>query len=144
MSGLGLDTANRAQGFEPIKAGTTVTLVMKIKPGNTGIDHLCKRSSKGDSEGLDVIYTVRGGTYDGRKIYAFHLLDGTTAGHARAAEFSRSLLRAEYEAVHAIDPNDNSPEANSRRASASLADFHGGTRQWGLASGEGSSCARLP
>jgi hypothetical protein len=80
MSGLGLDTANRAQGFEPIPAGTIVMLVMKIKAGNTGIDNLCKRSSKGDSEGLDVEYIVKGGEYDKRKIYAFHLLDGVTAG----------------------------------------------------------------
>jgi hypothetical protein len=127
MSGLGLDTANSAQGFEPIKAGTTVTLVMKIKPGNTGIDHLCKRSSKGDSEGLDVEYIVKGGEYNKRKIFAFHLLDGVTSGHAKASEISRSLLRAIYESVHAIDPNDNSPEATSRRASASLADFNGAT-----------------
>ena len=100
---------------------------MKIKPGNTGIDGLCKRSSKGDSEGLDVEYIVKGGKYDKRKIYAFHLLDGVTAGHAKAGEITRSLLRAIYEAVHAIDPNDNSPEAISRRASASLADFNGAT-----------------
>ena len=124
MSGLGLDTANRSQGFEPIPAGTTCVLVMKIKPGAVGIDGLCKRSSKGDSEGLDVEYVVEGDQYDKRKIYAFHLIDGTTAGHAKAGEITRSLLRAIYEAVHAIDPNDNSPEAISRRASASLADFN--------------------
>jgi len=94
MSGLGLDTANRSQGFEPIPAGTTVTLVMKIKPGNTGIDNLCKRSSKGDSEGLDVEYTVMGGDHNKRKLYAFHLLDGVTAGQAKAGDITRSLLRA--------------------------------------------------
>jgi hypothetical protein len=127
MSGLGLDTANRSQGFEPIPAGTTCVLIMKIKPGAVGIDGLCKRSSKGDSEGLDVEYVVEGDQHDKRKIYAFHLIDGTTAGHAKAGEITRSLLRAIYEAVHAIDPNDNSPEAISRRASASLADFNGAT-----------------
>ena len=127
MSGLGLDTANRSQGFEPIPAGTTCVLVMKIKPGAVGIDGLCKRSSKGDSEGLDVEYIVKGGEYDKRKIFAFHLLDGVTSGHAKASEISRSLLRAIYESVHAIDPNDKSPEATSRRASASLADFNGAT-----------------
>jgi hypothetical protein len=127
MRRLGLDTANSAQGFEPIKAGTTVTLVMKIKPGNVGIDNLCKRSSKGDSEGLDVEYIVKGGEHDKRKLYNFHLLDGTTAGHAKAGEITRSLLRAIYEAVNGIDPNDVSPAAVSRRASASLADFNGAT-----------------
>ena len=62
-----------------------------------GIDSLCKRSSKGDSEGLDVEYIVKGGEYDKRKIFAFHLLDGVTSGHAKASEISRSLLRAIYE-----------------------------------------------
>jgi hypothetical protein len=36
-------------------------------------------------------------------------------------------LRAIFESVHAIDPNDASPGATSRRASASLADFNGAT-----------------
>lgn len=100
---------------------------MKIKPGNIGIDGLCKRSSKGDSEGLDVEYVVQGGEHDKRKLYAFHLLDGTTAGHAKAGEITRSLLRAIFEAVTGIDPNDNSPETISRRANASLVDFNGAT-----------------
>jgi hypothetical protein len=127
MTGLGLDTANRSQGLAPIPAGTLVELVMKIKAGNIGIDGLCKRSSKGDSEGLDTEYIIRAGEYDKRKLYAFHLLDGVTSGHAKAGEITRSLLRAIFEAVHAIDPNDNSPETTSRRASASLADFNGAT-----------------
>src|SRR6478735_5997425 len=127
MSGLGLDQANASQGFEPIPAGTICVLVMKIKPGNCGIDGLCRRSSKGDSEGLDVEYVVQGDKYDKRKIYAFHLLDGVTSGHAKAGEITRALLRAIYESVHAIDPGDSSPEAISRRDSASLADFNGAT-----------------
>jgi hypothetical protein len=127
MSGLGLEQANASQGLEPIPAGSHCVLIMRIKPGNTGIDGLCKRSSKGDSEGLDVEYIVQGEKYDKRKIYAFHLLDGVTSGHAKAGEITRSLLRAIYEAVHGINPTDNSPEAISRRASASLADFNGAT-----------------
>ena len=58
---------------------------------------------------------------------AFQLLDGTTAGHAKAAEITRALLRAIYEAVNAIDPNDASPEADARRNSATLAGFNGAT-----------------
>ena len=94
MSALGLDTANASQGLDPVPAGFVVELVMTIKAGNTGIDGLCKRSSKGDSEGLDTVYIVKGGTYDGRKIYAYHLIDGVTAGHQKAGEITRSLLRA--------------------------------------------------
>ena len=100
---------------------------MKIRAGTIGLESLCKRSSKGDSEGIDVEYTVKGGEYDGRKLYAFQLLDGTTAGHAKAAEITRALLRAIFEAVNGIDPNDNSPEADARRNSATLAGFNGAT-----------------
>jgi hypothetical protein len=124
---LNLSTANKTQGLEVIPAGTLVTLVMKIRAGTIGVEGLCKRSSKGDSEGIDVEYTVKGGEYDGRKLYSFQLLDGTTAGHAKAAEITRSLLRAIFEAVNAIDPNNASPEADASRNSATLAGFNGAT-----------------
>jgi hypothetical protein len=55
------------------------------------------------------------------------LLDGTTAGHAKAGEISRSLLRAIFEAVHSIDPKDSSPATMARRAGATLAEFNGAT-----------------
>jgi hypothetical protein len=124
---LNLGSANKTQGLEVIPVGTLVTLVMKIRAGTIGVENLCKRSSKGDSEGVDVEYTIKGGEHDGRKLYAFQLLDGTTAGHAKAAEITRALLRAIYEAVNAIDPNDASPEADVRRNSATLVGFNGAT-----------------
>src|SRR5215831_12036362 len=124
---LDLSTANKTQGLEVIPAGTLVTLVMKIRAGTIGVEGLCKRSSKGDSEGVDVEYIVKGGDHDGRKLYAFQLLDGTTAGHAKAAEITRALLRAIFEAVNAIDPKDETPEADARRNSATLAGFNGAT-----------------
>jgi hypothetical protein len=74
-----------------------------------------------------VEYIVKGGEHDGRKLYAFQILDGTTAGHAKAAEITRALLRAIFEAANAIDPKDTSPEADARRNSATLAGFNGAT-----------------
>src|SRR5262249_37454194 len=124
---LDLSTANKTQGLEVIPAGTLVTLVMKIRAGTIGVEGLCKRSSKGDSEGVDLEYTVKGGEYDGRKLYAFQLLNGTTAGHARAAEITRALLRAISEAVNAIDPRDESPETDARRNAVTLASLNGAT-----------------
>jgi hypothetical protein len=124
---LNLSTANKTQGLEVVPAGTLVALVMKIRAGTIGVEGLCKRSSKGDSEGVDVEYTVKGGEHDSRKIYAFQILDGVTAGHAKAAEITRALLRAIFEAVNAIDPKDTSPEADARRNSATLAGFNGAT-----------------
>jgi hypothetical protein len=122
---LNLDTANRTQGLEVIPAGTLVTLVMKIRAGTIGEEGLCKRSSKGDSEGIDTEYTIKDGEHDGRKLYSFQLLDGTTAGHAKAGEITRALLRAIFEAVNAVDPNDTSPETNARRCSVTLSSFNG-------------------
>jgi hypothetical protein len=124
---LDLASANKTQGLEVIPASTLVTLVMKIRAGTIGLESLCKRSSKGDSEGVDVEYVVKDGEHDGRRLYAFQILEGTTAGHAKAAEITRSLLRAIFEAVNAIDPNDTSPEADARRKSATLAGFQGAT-----------------
>jgi hypothetical protein len=124
---LNLNTANKSQGLEVIPAGTLVTLAMKLRAGTVGVEGLCKRSSKGASEGVDIEYTVKGGEYDSRKLYAFQILDGTTAGHAKAAEITRALLRAIFEAVNAIDPNDASPEADARRNGATLAGFNGAT-----------------
>lgn len=127
MSGLGLDSANKAQGFEVIPAGTQVDLVMKIRAGNIGIEGLLKRTSKGDAEMLDTEFTVRGGEFDRRKVFHSMLLDGVTSGHAKAGEISRTMLRAIFEAVHGIDPNDNSPATVTRRANATLAEFNGAT-----------------
>ena len=122
---LGLDTANKSQGLDVIPAGTQVELVMKIRAGSVGLENLCKRSSKGDAEGLDLEFTVRGDDYDGRKLYAFQVLNGTTAGHAKAAEITRALLRAIFEATNAIDPNDNAAATITRRANATLTEFNG-------------------
>jgi hypothetical protein len=124
---LNLSTANRTQGLEVIPPGTLAALVMTIRAGTIGVEGLCKRSSKGDSEGVDVEYTVKGGEFDGRKLHAFQILEGATAGHARAAEITRALLRAIFEAVNAIDPKDDSPEADGKRNSATLAGFNGAT-----------------
>jgi hypothetical protein len=124
---LNLSTANKNQGLEVIPAGTLVTLMMKILPGTIGVEHLCKRSSKGDSEGVDTEYLIMGKEYEGRKIRAFQLLDGVTAGHAKAAEITRALLRAIFEAINAIDPKDVSPETDARRDGATLAGLNGAT-----------------
>jgi hypothetical protein len=127
-NGLGLETASATQGFDLIPDGAQVALEMAIRPGNgIGIEGLEKRTSKGDATYLDTVFTVKGGEYNGRKIYANMLLDGTTAGHAKAGEISRQTLRAIFEAAHGIDPNDNSAATVARRASASLSGFNGAT-----------------
>jgi hypothetical protein len=86
---LNLNTANKSQGLEVIPAGTLVTLAMKLRAGTVGVEGLCKRSSKGASEGVDIEYTVKGGEYDSRKLYAFQILH-----HGRPRESRRDHARA--------------------------------------------------
>ena len=50
-NGLGLDTANATQGFDVIPAGTQVELVMKIKPGNIGLEGLLQALVEGRQRG---------------------------------------------------------------------------------------------
>ena len=88
---------------------------------------MLKRTAKGDAEFLDCDFTVLSGPYAKRKIFANLLLDGTTAGHAKAADISRSLLRAIYESAHGLDPNDKTPAANALLAGVTLADLNGAT-----------------
>jgi hypothetical protein len=127
MTSLGLNNASRNQGGEPIPAGTAVELVMKIRPGNTGLEGLCKRSSNGKAELIDAEFAVKGGEYDGRRLFTPMIVDGETAGHAKAGEITRATLRAIFEAVHGIDPNDNSAETDEKRAGAIIAGFNGAT-----------------
>jgi hypothetical protein len=125
--GLGLESASAAQGFDVIPAGTQVMLVMKIRPGTIGIENMLNPTAKGDAKFLEAEFTVVGGDFDKRKLFANMLLDGTTTGHARAGEISRAMLRAIFEAVNGLDPNDSSPATMTRRADATLAGFNGAT-----------------
>ena len=92
-----------------------------------GLENLRKLSSKGDAEGFDVEYTVRGGEYDKRKLFAFQVLNGTTAGHEQAVGFTNALLVKIFEAINGIDPKDTTPETDARRHAADMPDFIGAT-----------------
>jgi hypothetical protein len=129
MIGLGLSSDNRKHGFPVIPAGTSVELVMRIKAGDMGPDNLCKRSSNGNCVGFNAEYTIRGGDYDRRKLFDYHLLEGETAGHELSVGFTKSLLVKIFDAVHGLDPNDKTPEAEARRLAARLIDFNGATFQ---------------
>ena len=50
------------------------------------------------------------------------MLEGTTAGHAQAAEISRGVLRGILESARGIKPDDSATEARARRT-ADLKDF---------------------
>jgi hypothetical protein len=117
-----LNTAGEQRDLIP--ANTIVTLQMAIIPGNAGPGGWLKKASDGKSEGLDLEFTVVDGKYAKRKIWERWTVDGTTAGHADAKEYSRNRLRAIVESARGIRPDDKSETANAgRRLNGGYADL---------------------
>jgi hypothetical protein len=115
-------TAPPPRDLELIPAGTAASVQMRIRPGGAGEDGLLKRSAKGDCEMLDCEFVLVDGPYARRKFWTNLVLEGTTAGHAQAAEISRGILRGILESARNIRPDDLSDQARTRRT-ASLKDF---------------------
>jgi hypothetical protein len=115
-------TAPPSRDFELIPAGTVATVLMRIRAGGAGEDGWLKRSKEGDYEMLDCEFVLVDGPYSRRKFWGNLVLEGTTAGHAQAAEISRGVLRSILESARNIRPDDLSDQARARRV-ASLKDF---------------------
>jgi hypothetical protein len=108
--------------LELIPAGTIASVQMRIRPGGAGEDAMLKRSKDGACEMLDLEFVLVDGPYARRKFWTNLVLEGTTAGHAQAAEISRGILRGILESARNIRPDDLSDQARARRT-ASLKDF---------------------
>jgi hypothetical protein len=108
--------------LEFIPHGTIATVVMHIRAGNAGEDGMLKRSKDGGCEMLDLEFVVADGEFKRRKFWEYMILEGTTDGHKKAAEISRSTLRTIIESARGIKPDDLSPEARAART-VSLKDF---------------------
>jgi hypothetical protein len=115
-------TAPPPRDFELVPAGTLASVLMRIRPGGAGEDGMLKRSKDGACEMLDCEFVVVDGPYSRRKFWTNLVLEGTTAGHAQAAEISRGILRNILESARNIRPDDMSDQARARRM-ASLKDF---------------------
>ncbi len=100
---------------ELIPAGTIASVLMRIRPGGAGEDGMLKRSKEGDCEMLDCEFVLVDGPYARRKFWGNLVLEGTTAGHAQAAEISRGVLRGILESARNIRPDDLSDQARARR-----------------------------
>jgi hypothetical protein len=108
-----------------IPAGTIATLQLKIRPGGAGEGGCLRRSKSGDSEALDCEFVVTGGPYAKRKFWTLLTVSGTTEGHAKAAEITRSRLRAILESARGVSPDDTSEPAKQARQIGSYGDLNG-------------------
>jgi len=112
--------------FEPIPAGTIATVSLHIEAGNAGEHGLLTRSKDGSCEMLAIVLTVIDGTFKGRKLWEYLILQGTTPGHAQAADISRGVLKAILDTTRGLKPDDMSDAARAART-VELKDFEGAT-----------------
>ena len=112
--------------FEVIPHGTTATLVLHIRAGDVGEDGLLTRSKDGGCEMLAIVLTVIDGPFKGRKLWQYLILQGTTPGHAQAADISRGVLKAILDTTRGLKPDDMSDAARAART-VELKDFENAT-----------------
>lgn len=108
-----------------IADGTVAVVHMTVRPGNAGEGGWLKRSKNGDSQAMDCEFTVVEGPFAKRKFWSLFTVEGTTEGHAKAAEISASRLRGILESAKGIRPDDESDVAKAARRVNSWGDFDG-------------------
>jgi hypothetical protein len=119
------NNAGPQRSRDVIPAGTIATLHLTVRSGGAGEDGWLRRSKDGDSEGLDLEFTVVDGPFAKRKFWSLLTLFGTKPNHAIAGEISASRLRAILESGRGVRPDDKSDAARKARQTASYADFDG-------------------
>jgi hypothetical protein len=108
-----------------IADGTVAVVHLTVRPGNSGEGGWLKRSKDGGSQAMDCEFTVVEGPFAKRKFWSLFTVEGTTEGHAKAAEISASRLRGILESAKGIRPDDESDAAKNGRRVTSWGDFDG-------------------
>jgi hypothetical protein len=103
--------------------GTIAILQMRIRYGDA-TDGVLKRSESGETESLNVEYTIVSGPYARRKFWGNILLVGTTDGQKQMADRNKALLKAIIDSARGLSPGDKSPETRKART-VELRDFDG-------------------
>ncbi len=108
-----------------IADGTIAVVHMTVRPGSAGEGGWLKRSKDGSSQAMDCEFTVVDGPFAKRKFWSLFTVEGTSEGHAKAAEISASRLRGILESAKGIRPDDESDTAKAGRRVTSWGDFDG-------------------
>ena len=115
------DAPQQSSG-ELIPKGTLVKVYLMIRPGQFGEDGILTQSKSG-FQYLSMELTVLSEPYARRKIFQNVGVGGTTEGHEKAAEISRSLLRGILESSRKIRSDDESELARKARRINSFKDL---------------------
>jgi hypothetical protein len=137
---IDLNAAEQQRSSEPIPDNETVPVHLTLRPGGHGPGGWLKRSRDGRALMLDCEFTVLEGPHARRKFWTMLTIEGETAGHLKAAEISRSRVRAMLESARGIRPSDASESAGAARRISSWEEIEG-LRFWavvGIEKGEGA------
>lgn len=125
MSNMDFNAAEPQREFGAlIPDGTIVLVVASLRPGQAGPGGWLKASQTG-AEMADFEFTIDGGEYDRRKVWANWVTSGITDGHEKASNITRSRLRAMLESAYGIHPGDDSPDALAKRQVSGWQNFDG-------------------
>lgn len=121
---MGYDYSDAPQqtSFDLIPKGTLCKVILGIRPGQHGEDGFLTKSKSG-FEYLAMELTVLSEPYARRKIWQNVGMGGTTEGHEKAAEISRSLLRGILESARGVKSDDESERARKARRINSFKDL---------------------
>lgn len=108
-----------------IPANTVVPVHMTIRPGGAGERGFFKATKDRSGLMLDCEFTVTEGEYARRKLWSLMMTEGESDGQRKAADITRSRLRAMLEAARGINPSDESAAAMEARRVTSYEDFDG-------------------
>jgi hypothetical protein len=111
--------------FEVIPADTVAAVRMTVRPGNAGEGGWLRRSKDGNSEQLDIEFTVTDGEYAKRKFWTLLTIGGTTPGHAEAADISARTIRAMLESSRGVKRADTSETARAARRIQTYGELNG-------------------
>ena len=114
----------RAMG-ELIPDGTVCLVVATLRPGGHGPGGWLKNNNDGTCSMADFEFTIDGGEYDRRKFWNMMVTEGSTEGQQKAANITRSKLRAMLESAFGVHPGDDSPDAIAKRQVSGWGAFDG-------------------
>jgi hypothetical protein len=112
MSFFDFNTASPQNDSDLIPKGTLCKVCMVIRYGKAG--GIVTTADSG-WEYLQAEMTLTSAPWAKRKIFQNIGVGGTTDGHKKSAEISRSLLRAMLESARNINPKDETPAAVQAR-----------------------------
>jgi hypothetical protein len=123
---LNLNGVAEQRAFEMIPEGTICEGKIYIRRGDADEEGVTKRFAAGACRGLDCEFVIEAPEdHAGRKIFKAMVLEGTTDGHAKAADISRKMLRAIIDSKHGLKHNDERAAARAKREVSSLLEFDG-------------------